>query len=72
MRYMTSADIRQLLKARITYTVTQKHIAKDLGVSGAYLSDYLAGNREVGPTILKKLGFDLTPHYKKPTTPEAR
>jgi len=63
--YSTSGDIRSVLRHRLGYSFKQKHLAKELGVSVAYLSDYLAGNREVGPTILKAMGYSILPHYRK-------
>lgn len=63
--FQTSRQIADSLKARIGYGVTQRDIAKELGISTAYLCDFLAGRREAGPTILKKLGFDIAPLYRK-------
>jgi transcriptional regulator with XRE-family HTH domain len=61
----TSADIRTLLINKLGYNFSQKDMAKKLGVSNSYLSDYLAGKREVGPTILKALGFSVVPRYER-------
>lgn len=65
MIYMTSKEIAKSLRDRINYQKTQRDLAKDLGVSESYLSDFLSGNRGAGPTILKALGFSLTQFYKK-------
>ena len=62
--YMSSREIADMLKARISFRRRQKALAKSLGVSQSYLSDFLAGNREVGPTILKALNFEITPYYR--------
>ena len=62
--YMTSREIADMLKARISYRKRQKAIAKVLGISQSYFSDFLAGKREAGPTILKALNFETTPHYR--------
>ena len=37
---------------------TQKEAAKSLGVSQGYLSDVLAGRREVGDKLAKQLGYE--------------
>lgn len=63
--FRTSRQIADGLRARIKYGVTQRDIAKELGISTAYLCDFLAGKREAGPTILKKLGFDTDPLYRR-------
>ena len=65
MSYLTSRQIADMLKKRITYHVRQKSIAKALGVSQSYLCDFLAGKREVGPKILKALKFEIVPYYRR-------
>ena len=65
MTYMTSRQIAESLKNKIRYHKTQRDLSRELGVSGSYLCDFLSGNREAGPLILKALGFDKTPRYKK-------
>jgi transcriptional regulator with XRE-family HTH domain len=64
-RYQSAETIRQEIKARIGYDVTQRSLAKQYGISAAYLSDFLAGNREAGPKILKALGYESEPFYRK-------
>jgi transcriptional regulator with XRE-family HTH domain len=64
MRYVTSAALRKILQGQIKYGATQTDLAAELGVSRSYLCDFLQGNREVGPTILKALGYDPTPYYR--------
>jgi transcriptional regulator with XRE-family HTH domain len=44
---------------------SQKALAKELGISEPYLSDFLNGRRDAGPAILKALGFDHMPFYRK-------
>ena len=46
------------LKARLK-TATQRQVARDLGISSAYLSDVLANKRGVGDKILKGLGLRI-------------
>lgn len=64
-QYMTSREIADMLKTRVSYRKRQRAIAKVLGVSESYFSDFLAGNREAGPTILKALNFETTPRYRR-------
>lgn len=64
-RYKTSREIAADIQALISYDVTQKDVAKTLGVSQAYLCDVLAGKRGVGPRVLKALGYDITPRYRR-------
>lgn len=66
MRYKTSRQIAADVQALISYDVTQRDVAKTLGVSTAYLSQFLAGQREVGPKILKALGYEIAPLYRRP------
>jgi len=44
------------LRARLK-TASQRQVARDLGISSAYLSDVLANKRGVGDKILKALGM---------------
>jgi transcriptional regulator with XRE-family HTH domain len=64
MRYVTSRKIADDLKRRIKYGVTQTDIAAEMGISKGYLCDFLQGNREAGPAILKALGYETTPFYR--------
>jgi transcriptional regulator with XRE-family HTH domain len=53
---MRPVDPIRILRQRSAKT-TQKQVAADLGVSAPYLSDVLAGKRDVGPKILERLGL---------------
>lgn len=64
-RYQSVDAIRQEVRSRIAYDVTQRSLAKQFGISAAYLSDFLAGNREAGPKILAALGYEIEPFYRK-------
>lgn len=65
MSYASDRDIAEMLKAKLGPKRTQKVVAEELGISEAYLSDFLNGRRNAGPMILKGLGYDPTPHYRK-------
>ena len=58
-------EIAEALRDRINYKTTQTDLAKQLGISHSHLSEVLGGKKKVGPVILKALGYDLTPHYRK-------
>ena len=45
--------------------LTQKAMAKELGVSEAYFSDVMNGRRGMGTKILQALGYGLMPFYRK-------
>jgi predicted transcriptional regulator len=64
-RYASTADLVAMLKARINYETSQKALAAELDISESYLSDVLNGKRGAGPTILKALGFEDEPFYRR-------
>ncbi len=77
-RYVNSETIRAQLAARITThrkgrprsgdypMTTQQALARELGISQGYLSQFLAGGRP-RPAIglLRSLGYDPDPYYRK-------
>lgn len=63
--YKTDRELAQIVKTAIGHNGTQKSWANGVGISQAYLSDFLAGNRGAGPAILKAVGFELIPYYRK-------
>jgi hypothetical protein len=63
--YKDDRDLRQLVRAAIGQNGTQKAYADAVGISEAYLSDFLQGRRGAGPAILGALGFEATPYYRK-------
>lgn len=65
MAYVTERDIAELMKARLLAKKSQRDLAKELGVSETYLSDFIRGKRTAGPKVLKGLGYDPTPFYRK-------
>lgn len=52
--------IEKLCKGR-----TQAAVARELGISPAYLCDILAGRREPGPSVLKALGLERKISYER-------
>lgn len=63
--YVTSRAIAEQVKRMIKYGTTQKMLAKQFGISAAYLCDFLQGRREAGPKILRALGYDPIPRYRR-------
>ena len=64
-RYINNDQLRDIVKAMIGYEETQKVIAARLGVSSAYLCDFIKGNRAAGPKILTALGYEAEPFYRQ-------
>lgn len=64
MRYYSSdevaAAVRKLYKGK-----TQKQLAKRLDISQTYLCHIMQGKVSAGPTVLKALGFEAKPFYRK-------
>lgn len=67
MAYVTDKDLSEMLMQRVgpSPKKRQQDIAQELGVAPSFLSDVLKGRRRFTPKILRKLGYDPTPHYKK-------
>lgn len=65
--YRSERDLADMIKDQLGDRKTQKEWAKKAGISPAYLSDFLQGRRGAGPAILKALGFEPTPFYRKAT-----
>lgn len=63
--YLTETELVDLLRTQIGENGTQKQWAYQAGISEAYVSDFLQERRRAGPAILRALGFDATPYYRK-------
>ena len=55
---MTEADVLTQLRRR-TEAADQKTVAQELGVSQAYLSDLLRGQRTVSRVMATRLGYAM-------------
>lgn len=62
--YLSEQELVEIAKAKIGHK-TQKDWAKASGISQAYLSDFLLRRRGAGPAILRALGFEPQPYYRK-------
>lgn len=66
---LTEDDVRAVVDAMLT-TRTQRALADEIGVSAAYLNDYLHFRREPGAKLLDGLGLRRVPMYER-LTPNA-
>jgi transcriptional regulator with XRE-family HTH domain len=62
---MTRDELVKLLQRRVQTAGTQAALAKELGITAAYLGDVLNGKRKPGPTVLNALGFRRVITYVK-------
>lgn len=56
MGILTEAEVKTLLRKKV-YAASQKEIAKELGISAAYLCDILQGRRDVSASVAAMLGL---------------
>ena len=61
---MTAKQILAMWRRRLQ-TKSQRELAASLEISEAYLSDILAGRRDIGPKILEKLGLERVATYRR-------
>ena len=54
---LTSQELIDEIRRRITETGQAKKLALELGFSPQYLSDVIQGRREIGEALAKKLGY---------------
>lgn len=62
---ITADQLRSLVSTRIIGERSQKELADELGISTAYLSDFLAGAREPGHKMLTALGYERIVRYRR-------
>lgn len=71
MDYASEKDIREELSRHVvsydrgTDSRSQLRLAKRLRISTPMLSQILSGQRSPNKTILRYLGYDLQPYYRK-------
>ncbi len=63
--FYTEGDLRDLLGRELAKRGAQKRWAQEHGISGAYVSDFLNSRRRPGDAILRAMGFDVEPHYRR-------
>jgi len=62
---MNRDELVALLRKRIKQAGTQSALARELGITSAYLHDILNGNREPGENVLSALGLRRVIAYVK-------
>jgi hypothetical protein len=62
---MTLQQVLALLRKECDKAGSQKAWASAHGVTGAYVSDVLKGNRDPGESILNALGLELVKDYRR-------
>ena len=62
---MTRDELIELLQRKVQRAGTQAALAKELGITAAYLGDVLNGKRKPGPTLLNAIGFRRVITYVK-------
>jgi transcriptional regulator with XRE-family HTH domain len=45
---------------------SQRAVAAELGIPHSRISEYLSGKRPLSRKAVKALGYDPTPHYRRP------
>ncbi len=55
---MTRDDVNKLLEQMVERAGSRVALAKEIGVTSAYVGAVLLGNREPGPAILDVLGLE--------------
>lgn len=58
-------QVRRLLKKQVREIGSQKEFAKQLGISQQYLSDVIKGRRMPNEKILKAMGLEFVPCYRR-------
>lgn len=65
---MTEDEVRQEVRRICEARGTQKAYADEIGVTAAYLHDFLNEKRGPGPSILKALGLRKVVRYEREET----
>lgn len=64
-KYLPAEDVLAYVKNEVSNCESQAYWARAAGISPQYLSDFLAERRGPGPAILKAIGYEPTPYYRK-------
>jgi plasmid maintenance system antidote protein VapI len=65
-RFHSPDEIIDVLRERLASRGAQTEFAEASGVSKSYLSELIAGKKVApGDAVLRGLGFDPTPHYRR-------
>lgn len=63
--YVQDDQVVELLKQDVTRIGTLRGYARLKNMSPPYLSRVLRGQKPVSPIILRALGFETTPYYRR-------
>jgi plasmid maintenance system antidote protein VapI len=62
---ITQEELLQVIQEMVGSWGSQKAVADHLGISNAYMSDILAGNRTISGEVAKKLGYKRIVRFAK-------
>lgn len=62
---LTQREMYQKLDEYIQMCGSQKNAAGDIGVSCAYISDVMRGNRNIGAKVARYFGFEPITMYRQ-------
>lgn len=65
---MTEEELRNIIRAKITWDVNAASLAREWGVSPNYLSDVLHGKRGIGDKLANALGYRRVVTFERLTT----
>lgn len=63
MKEITEQEALELLRSQVSYGKRITHLAKELGVSQAFMSMVLAGQKRMTDPILKSIGVERRTTY---------
>lgn len=62
---VTQAEILDTIRQMVSKWGSQKAVADHLGISNAYMSDILNGNRDISTAVARRLGYTKVVKYKR-------
>lgn len=62
---ITQDEIKEIILQMVSKWGSQRAVADHLGISGAFLSDILNGNKPVSNQVAQKLGYKKIVKYAK-------
>lgn len=64
MAFKSESSIREQLRAKIGYR-KQARFADRVGISRAFLHEFLAGKKGIGPVLLVALGYEPIAYFRR-------
>jgi plasmid maintenance system antidote protein VapI len=62
---ITQDEIKEIIEQMVTTWGSQRKLADHLGISAAFLSDIINGNKPVSNQVAQKLGYKKVVKYAK-------